>query len=172
MRHLALLLSGLVLVSAAACAAQQVPRPTTSPRYACGDVEVVRAGETVRASSPRAITRSPLGWHDDDGDHFVAFPSSPTDVEAIEYVLPADPYADAIMRVHDASQGRSRVDWRMTSQRVCRAEGGYNDVLLRWASGSSFDQVASELSLKGGSHARAMVHQALLSMNKRYYSDR
>lgn len=113
-----------------------------------------------------------LGWRDDHGDHFVSFPDAVTDVDAVEYVLPHDPRADAVEKTYDTSKGQSTADWRMTGRRVCRAEGGYSDAFARWMNGSSLDDIRTELSLSDRATARRFVHQALVDYNRRYYQSR
>lgn len=171
------LLLVLVVLGSSACAGRSTTaaRPTVAPHYACGDLDLVRSGEKLVASEDgvdRPAAATSLGFRDDAGEHFVAFPTAPTDFEAVEYIVPSDPHADAIERVYDTSKGTSRVDWRMTRQRTCRSQGGYTDVLMRWMSGSSLAQVASELSLQGSSEARGLIHEALMRANRRYYADR
>lgn len=164
----------LLLATLSACAAQQ--RRTNvleaKGRYECGDVVLHRDGERLTASVDAhrgSLTPTPLSWSDDDGDHFVSFPNAVTDVETVEYLLPHDPRADAIERRFDTSKGSSTADWRLTQQRSCRACGGYSDAFARWASGSSLDDITASLSLESRAEARALVHRALLSFNKRYY---
>src|SRR5688572_30122081 len=98
MRNIALLV--VIGLGASACATQ-APRSTLglSGRYACGDLEIVRDGERLTPSETKAAGPLPpttLSWRDDQGDHFVSFPTAVTDVEAVEYVLPHDPHADAV----------------------------------------------------------------------------
>jgi hypothetical protein len=114
---------------------------------------------------------SQLGWRDDAGDHFVNWPHSPTEVEAVEFVAPSDPRADAMMKTYDTSKGMSTTDWRMTKTEVCRAEGGYNDALTRWMDGSSIDEVAVSLATDK-EQARSLVNHALTALQKRYLRDR
>jgi hypothetical protein len=47
-----------------------------------------------------------------------------------------------------------------------------NDVLARYAHGESLDKIAAELQLGDRDAARDAVHQAMLSLQKRYYHDR
>jgi hypothetical protein len=165
----------LVVVGLSACASR-APKSTLAltGRYACGDLQIERAGErltamTVTAEGPLEPTT--LSWRDEHGDHFVRFPTAVTDVEAIEYVLPHDPRADAVEKLYDTSKGRSASDWRLTRRRVCRADGGYTDAFARWSNGSSLDDITSQLSLADRAAARALVHRALVDYNRRYYSD-
>lgn len=115
---------------------------------------------------------STVGWSDEEGDHFVTFPDAITDVETVEYLVPKDPRADALERVYDTSKGRSTADWRLTNQRVCRAEGGYNDAFTRWMDGSSLEQITADLGLSDPAEARDYVRHALTRLTRRYYRDR
>jgi len=173
MRNLARLFLSVLIASGCATRA---PRITTlSGRYACGDLEVVREGERLTAREVTLdgpLVPTTLGWRDDHGDHFVSFPTAVTDVDAVEYVLPHDPRADAVEKSYDTSKGRSTADWRVTRRRVCRAEGGYSDAFARWMNGSSLDDITTELSLSDRDTARKLVHQALVDYNRRYYQSR
>jgi hypothetical protein len=60
----------------------------------------------------------------------------------------------------------------MVKNNTCTANGGYSDALARFVKGKSFDQISQELSLNDKSAARDLVHEALLSAQKRYYKDR
>jgi len=122
------------------------------------------------AAGPLAPTT--LSYRDDAGDHFVSLPTAVTDVEAIEYVLPHDPRADAVEKLYDTSKGRATADWRLTRRRVCRVEGGYSDAFTRWTNGSSLDDITTQLSLSDRDTARAYVHHALRDYNRRYQRDR
>ncbi|MEO8699056.1 MAG: hypothetical protein ABI867_03400 [Kofleriaceae bacterium] len=141
------------------------PMKTT---YSCNGRSIHHAGDSVMAAEAQLA----VGWRDDEGKHYVAWPTRTTTMEAVEYVIPSDTRQDAIERVYDTSQGTSRVDWRMVTQSVCTASGGYNDALARFATGKSFDQVARDLELSDKGEARELVHTALLRLQKRYYKDR
>jgi len=165
----------LFVVIASGCATRAPSSTTLSGRYACGDLEVVRDGERLtsrEASIEGALVPTTMSWRDDHGDHFVSFPTAVTDVDAVEYVLPHDPRADAVEKSYDTSKGRSTADWRLTRRRVCRAEGGYNDAFTRWMNGSSLDDIMTELALSDRDTARKLVHQALVDYNRRYYQSR
>jgi hypothetical protein len=159
MRNLLLLL----VAGASACAARTghptLPATTT---YACGDSVIARSGDAIGATR--------LGWHDEEGDHFVAWPVSPVDVEAVEVIVPSDPRQDAVRRVYDTSKGAARTDWRLLNRQVCTAKGGYSDVLSRYLRGESLEQLANELALDRDS-ARDAVHRAMVTLEKRYYTD-
>lgn len=164
-----------LLAAVSACAARPgratVPA-TTQVRYACGELELVRSGDRLYASEAAAdgpMIPNALGFRDDAGDHFVSFPTSPTEVEAIEYVLPHDRHADATEKTYDTSRGNARVDWRQTAERRCKVEGGYTDAFTRWAGGDSYDQVASDLALGDRDEAKDLVHEGLVRANKRFY---
>ena len=158
----------LVLAGASACAARG-SQPTFPTSYACGEQQVERSGDTLRVNQNVLGVRR--GWHDAEGDHFVAWPISTTDVEATEIVIPGDRRADAVQRVYDTSKGSSTADWRLVRREVCTAQGGYNDALARWMKGASLDDVAAQLSLTDRDEARTMVHQALMSLQKKYAKD-
>ncbi|MDB4958082.1 MAG: hypothetical protein JWO36_5651 [Myxococcales bacterium] len=162
-----------LLVGASACAAR-APQTTIPVQYACGDSQVVREGDRLSVNRPQnddALRPASLGWHDDDGDHFVTWPLSATDVQAVEYVVPNDRRSDAVERVYDTSKGVSTADWRLTKRQVCTAHGGYSDALARWMKGADIDQLASELSVDHEA-ARGLVHTALTALQHRYYKDR
>lgn len=172
----------LAIVFASACASHP-QRSTTSARYACGETMVLRSGEklivdvrTATASTAPVDTQrlgpAQLGWTDDEGDHFVTWPHATTDVEALEYVVPHDDRKDALEKRYDTSAGYASSDWRLLDQRVCRAEGGYNDVLARWMNGDSLDKVARDLALDDRSAARQLVRKALAQLQKQYFNDR
>ena len=160
----------LVIAGASACAARGT-KPTTFPTtYACGEQEVERTGDSLRVNHGIQLAAAHRGWHDDEGDHFVTWPIATTDIEAVEIVFPADRHADAVQRVYDTSKGSSTADWRLLRRQVCTAQGGYNDALARWMGGASLDQVAAEMALDR-TEARNMVHQALMSLQKKYAKD-
>jgi hypothetical protein len=112
-----------------------------------------------------------LGWRDDAGDHFVTWPVSPTDVRAVEVIVPHDPRQDATARYYDTSTGTSTSDWRLVRKQGCTARGGYNDALAHYLRGDSYAQLAAELALDGPDEARDMVHRALLSLQRRYFQE-
>ena len=159
-----------VLAAGATACAARAPRMTTpNITYSCdGDRQVRRDNGRVFGHDASQLA---LGWRDDEGEHFVAWPATATTMEAVEYVMPADVRADAIERVYDTSKGTSRVDWRMKRSTACTATGGYSDALARFATGKSFDQVAQELALTDKAQARELVHHALVSVQKRYFRE-
>ena len=148
----------LLVVGASACAARAA-HPTLAARstYTCG-------GRALALDAAR------VGWHDEAGDHFVAWPVSPTDVEAVEVVVPGDPREDAVRSVYDTSKGSSRADWKLLTREVCPAKAGYSDVVARYLRGESLDQLASELALDR-EDAKAAVRTGMLALEKRYYHD-
>ena len=167
-----------LLLAATACAARP-PATTLQTTYVCSDAEIVRGGdhlgirELTASIAPSAITELPRrGWRDGSGDHFVAWPVSPVEREAIEYVVPSDPREDATRLVYDTSSGRARADWRLVGQHACTARGGYSDALAHFSRGESFDRIARELALGDARDARHLVHDALVSLNRRFYRDR
>ncbi|MBL0220104.1 MAG: hypothetical protein IPQ07_40330 [Myxococcales bacterium] len=159
----------LTALSLAACATKPA-RPTTPVQYTCGEITVDRAGTGLTIGSPDHATS--LGWHDDAGDHFVSWPLSPTDTRAVEFVMPADPRLDGTQHIYDTSLGASTADWRLVEHQVCTARGGYNDVLSRWMKGATMEQIAAELSLDGRDGARSLIHQALVTLQRRYRSSK
>ena len=155
----------LLVAGASACAARPShPTLATGSSYACGNAPIVRIGDSIGSTR--------LGWHDDQGDHFVSWPVSPVDVEAVEITIPGDPRQDAVRAVYDTSKGTARSDWRLVQRQVCTAKGGYSDVLARYLRGESLDQLAHELSLDNRDEAKDAVHTAMLALQKRYYRDR
>ena len=172
----------LIAIAFASACTSHPRRDTTVVRYACGDTVVLRSGwqvtvdvRTAAASEAAVETRrlgpAQLGWRDDEGDHFVTWPHAATDVEAVEYVVPHDRREDAVAKRYDASAGYSSSDWRLLEKRVCRAEGGYNDVLVRWMNGDSLDKVARDLDLADGRSARILVRKALAQLNRQFYGN-
>lgn len=169
MRNNSLLLVSLAAVAATACAGRAhtnnlLAKTTT---YACdGNRSIAKSATGVRTAHSDVVI--PEGWRDDDGSHFIAWPTSTTTMETVEYFIPDDFRSDAFERVYDTSGGTSRADWKLLRSSTCTANGGYNDALARFAGGKSFDQVAKELDTDK-SLVRELVHQALISLNKRYY---
>jgi hypothetical protein len=156
----------------AACAVQPI-RPTVPTEYSCDSTRIVRDGKSLRVAANDDPTRAPsLSWRDDAGDHFVSWPQAPTDAEAVEFVVPSDPRADATERVYDASPGASRADWRLVHHDACVAHGGYTDALARFARGDSIEELARELSNGDREQARGLVHHAMLALQRRYYDVR
>jgi len=139
--------------------------------YACGDAQVVRTGNQLSVRGDDSLQPASLGWHDDAGDHFVTWPVSPTDVEAIEFVVPTDGASDASRRVYDTSKGVSTADWRLTHKQTCTAKGGYSDALALYMRSENIDALAQELGTDRD-EARRRVRTALTSLQKRYWRDR
>jgi hypothetical protein len=163
-----ILLVFLVVSGAAACAGRATPTTLTARTYTCGEHQIETGREALRVAG----NALPIGWSDDDGLHYVAWPTGKTTRETIEYMIPADARMDAVELRYDTTKGSSRVDWRLVGRKLCTANGGYNDALARFATGKSFDQVAQELALSDRAEARQLVHHALQSLTKRYYKDR
>ena len=165
------LVVSLLVAGTAACAGRAshtTLNPTIATTYSCGARQIEHHGDRVRAGTDAQLAP---GWSDAEGRHFVAWPTAVTTVNAVEYVIPSDTRADAIERVYDTSRGKSRVDWRLVTQRACTANGGYSDALARFAGGKSFDELAKDLDLDK-QEARKLVRHALVSLQKRYYKDR
>jgi hypothetical protein len=159
----------VLLVGATACAAR-APRSTFNATYTCGNASLTRDGGVVRSTGELRAT-SRLSWQDDAGDHYVTWPLSPTDRQATEYIIPADPKADAVERVYDTSRGSSTADWRLLTRQACTVDGGYNDALARYMRGESIDDLARDLSMNRD-QARGLVQHALMSLQHRYWRDR
>jgi hypothetical protein len=150
----------------AACAARAPQTTIATVRYACGNAQIERVGDQLHLGL--GAMPASLGWHDDEGDHFVSWPQSTTDVVATEYVIPADRRKDAVEKHYDTSAGYSTTDWRLVRKQSCRAEGGYNDALARFMDGASIDEVARQLDLANPGDARKLVRQAIHSLQKKY----
>ncbi|HEY5927110.1 MAG TPA: hypothetical protein VIV11_35725 [Kofleriaceae bacterium] len=160
----------VILVGASACAARGSKQPTMPVHYACGDSAVTRDGVEMRSSAePGEISR--LSWRDDQGEHFVTWPLSPTDRAATEFVVPNDPRQDAVQHTYDTTFGSSTADWRLLDKQVCTARGGYNDVLARYMRGESIDELTRETGLTSRDETRAVLRKALVSLQKRYWRD-
>jgi hypothetical protein len=161
----------VILVGASACAARAPRQPTVPVHYACGETAVTRDGVEIRSTAtPGEISR--LSWRDDKGEHFVTWPLSPTDRQATEFVVPSDPRQDAVQHTYDTTFGSSTADWRLTDEKVCTARGGYNDVLARYMRGESIDDLTRDVGLSSRDETRAVLRQALVSLQKKYWRDR
>ena len=160
----------LFLIGASACAAS-APKTTIPVQYACRDTSVTRDPSGLRINDD--VTKSTkLGWSDATGDHYVMWPVSPTDVEAVEFVVPNDPRLDATERFYDTSKGASIADWRVVKRDVCTAHGGYTDALGRFINGATVADLANDLTHGDRDQARNLVHDALLTLQRRYWKDR
>jgi len=115
----------LVVAGAAACAGRAQPTTLSAATYSCGSRQIHFAGDRVQTPGNALAA----GWRDDEGRHYVAWPTGTTTLEAVEYVIPSDTHMDAVERVYDTSRGTSRVDWRVVQQNTCTANGGYTDAL-------------------------------------------
>ena len=162
-----------LFIGMAACAAR-TPQTTFPVQYACGNADVVRSGATLVVHEAQGLgaMSGRSDWHDGAGYHFMTAPVSPIDRRAVEYVVPEDPRLDAIERVYDTSNGSARADWRVLEEQTCTAHGGYTDVIGRFMSGESLDELASDLALPDRQAARDLVHDALLSLQRQYYRNR
>jgi hypothetical protein len=171
MREQLLLL--LVVSGAAACAGRTAPttlnQSSMASSYACDSDRVVRreAGKVFASND----TRLALGWQDDAGDHFVDWPTSPTAMHAVEYVMPNDQRADAIERIYDTSKGSSRADWRVIDENVCVVRGGYSDAFHRFAAGSSMDDIAKDFGLGNRIEARKLIKEGMRAANVRFHRE-
>ena len=166
------LLLVLVVSGAAACAGRTAPttlnKQTMTSTYACDSHVVKREAGKVFAG---ADSRLAMAFQDDAGDHFVAFPESPTATRAVEYVMPDDQRADAIERVYDTTKGSSRADWRVVDETVCVAKGGYTDAFFRFAGGSTMDEVANALGLEDRIEARKLIKEGLRTAQVRFHRE-
>jgi len=148
----------VLVVGTAACATRtQVPTIPVASHYNCGDSTFDR--DTAK-----------LARADGDGDHYVNWPVSPTEVSTVESTVPHDGHR-AIQRVWDTSRGTARTEWRLLSAEVCRSKGSYSYVLARWMNGASVDDLSKDLEVDHDK-ARELVHDALLAAQKRYFRDR
>jgi hypothetical protein len=159
----------IILLGASACAARGPKQPTMPVQYNCGDVAVTRDGSEMRTRSPGEISR--LSWRDSQGDHFVAWPLSPTDRDAVEFIVPDDPRQDAFRYTYDTTFGSSTADWRLKQRQVCTADGGYNDLLSRYMRGESIDELTRDVGLESRDETRAVIRKALVTLQKRYWRD-
>jgi len=159
----------VLLLGASACAAR-TSTSTLHARYTCGDVAVSRDGSEIHTGTAGVLGR--LSWHDDAGDHFVVWPSAPTDRDAMELIVPSDPHLDAVQRTYDTTFGSSTVDWRLIDKQVCTASGGYNDVLARYMKGESIDDLTTSIGATNRDETRTLIRKALVSLQHRYWRDR
>ena len=171
------ILSTILLLSLGACAARPAPHTTVpTVAYACDNsLQLAHEGKHLDVATRDAASPPPavqLGWVDDAGEHYVQWAVSPTQASSVEFVIPKDPHADAIARNYDTSQGSSRADWRLLTESTCAVHGGYTDALTRFAEGYSMDDIKSQLSLSDKAEARALVHDAMIKLQRRYYGDR
>ncbi len=170
MREQLILLSLLV---AGACAGRSTPTTPNGSHamtstYACDQQLVKREAGSVFAG---ADSRLAMAFQDTAGDHFVAFPETPTSTRAVEYVLPQDRRADAIERVYDTTRGQSRADWRVVDENVCVVKGGYSDAFFRFANGSTMDDVASALGLQNRIEARKLIKEGMRAATVRFHRE-
>jgi hypothetical protein len=155
----------LLVILVGACAARsQVPTIPVASHYTCGDTSFDRIPAGLRAGS----ATSSFGWADGDGDHYVSWPVSPTDVETVEYTIPRDGRGDAVQRVWDTSRGTSRTEWRLLASEVCQSKGSDSYVLAKFINGATIDDISRDLAVDHD-QARELVHSAMLSMQKRWF---
>lgn len=166
------LLLVLIVSGAAACAGRTAPttlnQPSMTSTYACTSHLVKREAGNVFAG---ADTRLALAFQDGAGDHFVAWPESPTTTRAVEYVMPDDQRADAIERIYDTSRGQARADWRVIDENVCVVRGGYSDAFNRFAAGSSMDDIAKDLGLGNRLEARKLIKEGMRAATVRFHRE-
>ena len=168
----------IMLLSFASACAVRAPQTTLPREYACGDGVIVPEGNNrlaIRAHTASLVTPSlpspRLGWRDESGDHYLAGPMSPVDVEAVELVIPNDAHSDATRRVYDTSTGTSRSDWRLIKAETCMLRGGDVDVLSHYAKGASLDDLAHDFALGDRTQAKEVVYRAMITLQRRYFHD-
>lgn len=158
----------LALVTAACTPRPQAP--TTPTEYVCSGYSLMRDGSEVKASDGRLVGR--LSWRDSTGEHFVAWPVTPTDREAVEIVIPADARQDATHRTYDTTFGSSTADWRLKTKQTCTARDGYSDILTRYIKGESLDDLTASLALESNAQTRMLLRRAMASVQHRYFYER
>jgi hypothetical protein len=167
-----LVLVSLIVAGAAACAGRATPTTLTqasmTASYACDSRVVKREAGNVFAG---ADSRLAMAFQDTAGDHFVAFPETPTSTRAVEYVIPGDQRADAIERVYDTTRGSSRADWRVVDENVCVAKNGYTDAFNRFAGGATMDSIATEFGLENRIEARKLIKEGLRAASVRFHRE-
>lgn len=160
----------LLLALVTAACAPQPKRPVSPSEYVCAGYSVMRNGSELKTSDRGIVGR--LSWRDSAGEHFVTWPQTPTDRDAIEFVIPTDTMQDAVERTYDTTFGSTTADWRLKSKQVCTARGGYNDVLARYVRGESVAELTQSLSLTNHDETRQLIRKALIAVQRRYYRDR
>jgi hypothetical protein len=158
----------LALVTAACTPRPQAPTKPTE--YVCSGYSLMRDGSEVKASDGNLVGR--LSWRDDSGEHFVAWPATPTDREAIEIIIPADARQDAQHRTFDTTFGSSTADWRLKAKQTCTARDGYSDILTRYMKGESLDDLTASLALDSKDQTKLLLRRAIASVQHRYFHDR
>ena len=161
----------LLALVTAACMPPSPHTPTTPTEYVCSGDSFVRDGSSEIKSTPGDIVGH-LSWRDGSGEHYVAWPATPTDREAVEIVIPQDPRQDAQRRTYDTTFGSSTADWRLKSKQSCTAHDGYNDVLTRYIKGESIDDITHSLALESNAETRVLLKRAMASVQHRYFVER
>lgn len=133
----------LVVVLVSACAARQ---PTTTRVYICADGVFEAEAGALLVDGRRAER---VG-----GDSTAMRYRLATTNRELVYVLPSDPRQDAL--VWDLRRAPSNA-----RPVACMARGGHTDLLTRWLSGQSLDEIARELGLAGRRDARVRMIAAL-----------
>ncbi|HUS32590.1 MAG TPA: hypothetical protein VMZ53_29010 [Kofleriaceae bacterium] len=160
----------LILLALVTAACTPRPKAPTKPtEYVCEGYSLMRDGSEVKASDGNLVGR--LSWRDSTGEHFVAWPTTPTDREAIEIVIPSDPRQDAMHRIYDTTFGSSTADWRLKSRQTCTARDGYSDILTRYIKGETLDDLTTSLALDSNDETRVLLRRAMASLNHRYWRD-
>jgi hypothetical protein len=141
--------------------------------YVCEEASLVDDGQHLAVTDARdpAASRVQLGWSDDAGRHYVHWPTAVTDAQSTEYVVPHDRRADVIVRRYDTRPGTSKQDWLLLHTSACTPRGGYTDALTRFAGGATLEDIRQALLLADVAAARALVHDAMLALQRRYAMD-
>jgi hypothetical protein len=161
----------LILLALVTAACTPRPKAPTKPtEYVCSNYSLMRDGSEVKATDGNFVGR--LSWRDDSGEHFVAWPETPTDREAVEIVIPADARQDALHRTYDTTFGSSTADWRLKTKQNCTARDGYSEILTRYIRGESLDQLTASLSLESNDQTKMLLRRAMASVQHRYYYER
>ena len=160
----------LLALVTAACAPRPPHAPTTPTEYVCSGYSLMRDGSEVKASDGHLVGK--LSWRDSSGEHFVAWPVTPTDREAVEIVIPPDARQDAMHRTYDTTFGSSTADWRLKTKQTCTARDGYNDILTRYIKGESLDDLTASLALESNAQTKMLLRRAMASVQHRYFYER
>jgi hypothetical protein len=153
-----------------ACVAATMPAAKAPAHYTCTDGTFVDQHSLLSLARDTPVNVE-LGWTDKAGRHYVEWPTAVTDKRSVEYVIPADGHADAVVRLYDTSQGTAKQDWLLLKTSSCAPDGGYSDALSRFARGETMDDIRTDLLLADKSQARSLVHDAMINLQRRYFKD-
>jgi hypothetical protein len=131
-------------------------------RYTCDTAALTRQGDSlvVGEKPARFVGR------EDDGDHYVL----ESDNQMVEYVLNADPFRDAKIRIYGVGDSVKDSTAKVRGRGVCPASGGYSDTLVRFVRGASPEEVAAELKLDE-KDARERIRYALWLFRCRFHEE-